>query len=389
MNHLKRNINLFLWQRLFNDFLLIAPVLIPFYQYNHLGAFAFYLSQSTYALTVFIMEVPSGYLADVIGRRKTLVFGALLFPLGIALYALSSSLPMFLIAEFLLAVANSMRSGSDSAMLFDTLSALSRSNEYASVEGKGHQFARMGTGIASISGGVLASISLRLPFWANLIVGVATIPLAFALIEPDRLKARGERPLHDILSISKNSMKNPHIRPFILYIGLIGSTSIISLWAYFLYYQSLSIPLAFFGILFAAFQFSAAFGARYSSRLASKIGPFRVLQLSLLIFPILLLVGLIKSRFLLIAIMIHPFLWNTSIPVLLEQINQKTSAQVRATVLSLANMGVSFGYVLIGPFFGMLSDRLPLSLCMILLSLMFLLASGLLLYPIRLHWSLE
>lgn len=387
MNPLKRNIRLFLWQRFFHDFLLLAPILIPFYQYNQLGAFAFYLSQSTYALTVFIMEVPSGYLADVIGRKKTLVYGAILFPLGILLYASSSSLPMFLAAECLMAVANSMRSGSDSALLFDTLSKCSRVRDYSSIEGKGHQFARLGTGIASISGGLLASVSLRLPFWLNVLAGLIVVPMVFALVEPERHRAPGEKPLQNILKISKDSLNNPEIRPFVLYTGLIGSVSIISLWAYFLYYQTLSIPLGLFGILFAAFQFSAALGARCSTLWASRIGPHRVLRLSLAISPILLLVGLIKSPVMLIPIMLHPMLWNAAIPVLLEQINKKTSSQVRATVLSLANMGVSFGYVLIGPVFGLLSDRLPLSLCLILLSLLFLAASLPLLHQTRLHWS--
>lgn len=387
MTHLKRNINLFLWQRFLHEFLLIAPILIPFYQYNRLGAFAFYLSQSAYALTVFIMEVPSGYLADVVGRRNTLRLGAFLYPFGFLFYAAGSSLALFLCAEIIMAVANSMRSGCDSALLYDSLSVLSRQDEYAAVEGKGHQFARTGTGIASIAGGLLASIALRLPFWSNFILALAAIPLALAFTEPTREKAQAERPLHNIILIAKNSLHDSSLRPFILYVGLIGSVSIISLWAYFLYYQALSIPLAYFGLLFAAFQFSAALAARFSASLVSSFGPDRILQLSVLIAPILLLIGLIRSPFMLIAIMIHPFLWNMTLPVLLEQINIKTVPQIRATVLSLANMGVSFGYVLIGPVFGQLSDRLPLQLCFTILAVLFLLGALILVYQIKQHWS--
>ncbi len=387
MTKLNQNILLFISQRFLHDFLLIAPVLIPFYQYNQLGGFAFYLSQAVYALTVFVMEVPSGYLADVIGRRKTLIIGAFLAPIGFVIYALSSSFPLFLTAEFIMAVGNSMRSGSDSALLYDSLKALSREDEYARVEGRGHQFARMSTGIASISGGLLAAVALRLPFYINILISLAIIPVTWAMTEPERKKASGENPLQNILRIAAQSLKNPDIRPFILYIGLIGSVSIISLWAYFLYYQSIGIPLALFGVLFAAFQFSGAFGARLSARMAEKFGPVRLLMGSLLIFPILVMTGLMRSPWLLILIMLHPFIWNLTIPVLLQQINLRTAAQVRATVLSLANMGVSFGYVLIGPVFGRLSDRMPLRFCFLFLSVLYLLFSLLLLAQIRRHWQ--
>ena len=77
------------------------------------------------------------------------------------------------------------------------------------------------------------------------------------------------------------------------------------------------------------------------------------------------------------------------LPVLLQQINLRSTSQVRATVLSLANMGVSFGYVLIGPVFGRLSDRLPLGYCFLFLSLIYLIFTLVLLSTIRRHWHLR
>lgn len=387
MNRIAGNIRLFLWQRFLNDFLLIAPILIPFYQFNKMGTLAFYLSQSVYAVTVFLMEVPSGYLADVMGRRNTLIIGAILLPSGLFIYAISSSLPFFLLAELIMALGNSMRSGSDSALLYDSLRQLGREKEYVSIEGKGHQLARMGTGIASVAGGVLAAFSLRLPFWINIVAVLMVLPVALKLVEPERRKARSSRPLQNIASITCRSLKRPDLRPFILYTGLIGSMSIISLWAYFLYYQELSIPLIYFGLLFAVFQFSAALGARHSGRLVGWLGTIRTLALSLLISPILILVGLVSSAAMIPLIMIHPFLWNVAVPILLEQINRKTVSQIRATVLSIANMGVSFGYILIGPVFGQLSDTLPLKLCFTLMGCLFLLLAFPLFLTMRRYWT--
>ncbi|HNY91555.1 MAG TPA: hypothetical protein PKM23_08510, partial [bacterium] len=222
-----------------------------------------------------------------------------------------------------------------------------------------------------------------------ILIGLAIIPLAATMTEPERKKASGQNPLKNILHIAAESMKNPDIRPFILLLGLIGSVSVISLWAYFLFYQVVGIPIAFFGVLFAAFQFSGALGARFSAAAAAKAGTLRFLMVPLLIAPILLLVGLLRSPWLLPLIMFHPFIWNLTIPVLLQQINLRSTSQVRATVLSLANMGVSFGYVLIGPVFGRLSDRLPLGYCFLFLSLIYLIFTLVLLSTIRRHWHLR
>jgi MFS family permease len=387
MDGFQRNIKLFLWHRFFNDFLLIAPILIPFYQINHLGTFAFYLSQSTYALVVLIMEVPSGYLADVMGRRRTLIIGALLFPVGLLIYTLSSELVWFLVAEMVMAIANSMRSGSDSALLFDTLGTLKQGDRYVSLEGRGHQFARLGTGLASVTGGLLAGFWLRLPFWTNFLVALVLIPLTRALVEPPRLRADGHNPFRQILNIAGQTIRNPLIRPFILYISLLGCVSIIALWAYFLYYQQIGIPTVWFGLLFAGFQFSAALGARWSARLSQKFEPTTLIALSLAISPIMLAVALVRSPFLLLLIPLHPFLWNLCLPLLFEQINLRTSATIRATVLSLANMGVSLGYVVIGPVFGLLSDRISVGSCFVTLALFFFLSSLLLLWKIRTIWQ--
>ena len=106
------------------EFLPIAPVLILYYTANGLNSTQIFTIQAAFHLAVLLLEVPSGYLADVIGRKKTLVFGAIFFPLGLAVYTVGRSFTAFILAEVVLAVSVSMRSGCDSALLFDSLRQL-------------------------------------------------------------------------------------------------------------------------------------------------------------------------------------------------------------------------------------------------------------------------
>lgn len=128
---------------------IIAPILIPFYMSNGLNSTQVFTIQAAYAMSILLFEVPSGYLADVIGRRGTLI-------LGVAVYALTDRFGTFVLAELVIGVGNSMRSGSDSAFIYDTLIRLGREDRYKAFEGKAFFFSRFGSSLAAVLGGVLA-----------------------------------------------------------------------------------------------------------------------------------------------------------------------------------------------------------------------------------------
>jgi MFS family permease len=99
------------------------------YIYKFLSEF-YLIVQASYALAVLLLEVPSGYLSDRIGRKHTLILGALFFPIGIGVYMLGSVIWHFILAEIFIAGANSMRSGCDSALIYDTLLMMKQESEY-------------------------------------------------------------------------------------------------------------------------------------------------------------------------------------------------------------------------------------------------------------------
>ena len=103
--------------------MLIMPIGALFFAENGLDPFAIYLLQGVYSLSLALFEIPSGYLADVIGRRASLIIGSLLGTLGFVVLSFSHSLPGFLLAEIILGLGGSFISGSDSALLYDSLAA--------------------------------------------------------------------------------------------------------------------------------------------------------------------------------------------------------------------------------------------------------------------------
>ena len=186
MTALKSNLWKIYIYKFLSEFYLIVPILIPYYESNGLTKTQVFTVQASYALAVLLLEIPSGYLADVIGRRKTLILGAIGLPLGLFIYVSSSTFLMFVLAEFVVAVANSMRSGCESAFIYDTLIQMKAESDYTKYEGRSQSFTRFGSAAASILGGIVAMLSLNVPFYINIGTSIFMLPLALSLIEPER-----------------------------------------------------------------------------------------------------------------------------------------------------------------------------------------------------------
>ena len=286
-----RNLGKILALKFVGEFYLIAPILILYYTANGLNSTQIFTVQAVFHLAVLLLEVPSGYLADAVGRKKTMVLGAVFFPLGMAIYTIGRSFPLFVLAELAIAVSASMRSGCDSALIFDSLRQLGREWEYKRYEGRSALLARTGSAVSSIAGGLLASIFLRLPFLVGIGAAMFMPPLALSLTEPERDKRVSAHPLRDIAGICRFCLREAHIRPVILFCGLVMSVNLTGLWAYFLFYRELGIGVGWFGILFCVFQLAGALGGSGAHAFSERFGGKTPLLLALLSPIFLVLLG--------------------------------------------------------------------------------------------------
>lgn len=373
--------------RFLGDFLPIAPILVLYYTANGLSSTQIFTVQAVFHLAVLVLEVPSGYLADVIGRRRTLVLGALFFPMGLAVYAAGRSFAAFVAAEVLLAVSVGMRSGCDSALLFDSLKQLGREDEYKLVEGRAALVSRIGTAVSSVAGGALAAVFLGLPFLVNVGTALAMTPAALSLVEPEREGRRSRNPALDILRICGHCLREPAIRPVVLLCGLIMASNLTALWAYFLLYRDLGLAVGWLGVLFAVFQLAGAAGSGLSHAASARFGGRAVLAAALLSPVFMAALGPWPRLALSPLVPANAFLWNLAYPVLLDKLNRAVGSDVRATVLSLASMAGSVAFIVLSPLFGLLVDAVSLGAAFAALGGLFLIAGLALTGTVFRHWK--
>ncbi len=76
-----------------------------------------------YYLSVFALEVPSGYFSDRFGRRVTLLISASSMVIANICFLIGGSFGWFAVAQFFLAAGIAMQSGTDIALHYDSLKA--------------------------------------------------------------------------------------------------------------------------------------------------------------------------------------------------------------------------------------------------------------------------
>jgi len=356
---LKSNIWKFYLFQILTGLTFFVPIIVLFWQTNGLNLTQVMILQSLFALAVVVLEIPTGYFADIFGRRKSLIFAASFLALGSFAYSLGYNFYQFLIAEILLAFGVSLVSGTDSALVYDTLKDLKQEKLYKKIWGNAIFYYLIATSIACVIGGFIGKINFRWTFYAMLPFMILLIPLSFSLKEPKRHKFIFKRDyLFELFKILKVSLiKNKKIRWLIIYSAIIVGFNSAVLWFYQPYFKLSGLDIFYFGFVFAAFNIVAAISSKYAHQIEEKIGP----KYSL--FMLVVLVGVsyfLMSNFIYLFsfsfAFLQQFVRGFSKPVITDYINKLTSSDIRATVLSAQNLVGKLFYAAIIPFAGWFAD---------------------------------
>ena len=139
-------------------------------------------------VTSFFIEVPTGAISDLFGRKKTLALSFLLVFLGEFLMSQATGLLMICISVFIIVVAGSLFSGTDSAIVYDSLKEKNRENSYDKIWSKITRNSLIYTAIGALVGGWLWKIDISLPFIATSIAGLSGFVLSSLLLKEPKNK---------------------------------------------------------------------------------------------------------------------------------------------------------------------------------------------------------
>lgn len=342
------------------------PIIVLFYEDHGLGLQDVFILKSVYSIAAVTLEIPSGYLADVWGRRKCLILGCILFFFGYLCYSFTSTFAAFVIAEILLGTGQTLVNGADSALLYDTTVQYKKENLYLRYEGRITMIGNFAEAIAGIFGGLLAAYSLRYPFYAQALIAFSGIPAAFALRELN-IKSKVQSPVHEIVRIIKYSLvTNKKLCYNIMYSGIIGAATLTMAWFVQPYLMYMNTPTSWFGVIWTVLNLTVGIAALYSDRVDNYFGPKKmgILILTFVAGGYVALAFNLNYTGLGI-LMVFYVIRGFATPILKGYINQMTFSEMRATVLSIRNFIIRLMFAAIAPFIGWLNDVYSLRIALL------------------------
>ena len=195
------------------------------------------LAESVFHVVSLLCEVPSGMAADLLGRKKALVFGGALAVTYNLLMAFAPNLFAICFAMALNALYNTMFSGTFTALIYDSLKLEGREDEYIQVSANGSQISMLANAVGS-----LTSLLKRFLGFAGFYLlsaafeGISTLACLF-MKEPIVTEAQANRQkqtLRDLpgqfAQLVKDSLQILHTSP--LAVKLIASSAVISVPSY-------------------------------------------------------------------------------------------------------------------------------------------------------------
>ncbi|MCH8824042.1 MAG: MFS transporter [Planctomycetes bacterium] len=179
----ERNVKLYPWYQAFYNAFAWMPVFFLYFS-QHLTLDGVLRLEAIYYIVVVILEVPSGYFSDVVGRKKTLLISTTALIFSYILFALGGGFAIFAIAQALLAMGISFASGTDTSFHYDSLASIDREDQFAQREAVVARNTFLSGAIAALIGGCLGAIDLRFAYVASAVAAVGTLTIVLLFTEP-------------------------------------------------------------------------------------------------------------------------------------------------------------------------------------------------------------
>ncbi|MDA8793131.1 MFS transporter [Bacteriovoracaceae bacterium] len=355
-------------------FLVIIPIIVPYFLSLGLDMKQIFQLQAIFGFTVAILEVPSGYLCDLWGRKKTICIGSFLSGIGFTwLYFIDGFFELVLY-EILIGIALSLVSGADISLLYESLNYKNDDRLERTKAMGNYQFSKTtAEAIASLLGGALVIISFKATIVAHAFFSWVPFIVALTIIEAPYKKMDREKHFENIKKVFKHLFFSEKlIRLIFLNLVTWGLSTFIAVWIFQKYWQDESISLGYFGILWAGYNFSIGFIGKQVHRWEEKFGPTTLL-IALSLFPIIGYFGMAFASGWLGVILGLSFQFSRGITqvILRDAFNWRVPGEFRATANSLSSLFFRLGFCLIGPLVGYSIDGQGLSNTLIYLGIGF------------------
>lgn len=322
------------------------------------------LLETIFHITSFCMEVPTGAVADIFGRKVSRIIGRFLFVLSIVLMFLSKSFYLYAICFAVSALSYNLESGAGDALIYDSLKEIGEEESYIKISGKKEMFYQISSTIAFFLGGYIASKSYSWVFILTIAIAVITLIQSFGFKEPNIGRIYSEnnnwemfiKQLKESIAVIKNDSKIGFLIIFCQTISVFCTCIFFYLQNYL---KASGIGETSIGIMYAVSSITAAITSTQVYKIENRIKERGILTM----IPFLTLIGVwgvALSKYSYIYFIFLEIAESIIYVSINDFINKRIPSQNRATILSFSSMVFSLFMIVMFPLVGMIGDNFSL-----------------------------
>ncbi len=318
------------------------------------------LLEMVFHLTSLSMEVPTGVIADVFGRKISRLLGIFSYFIYIFIMVFSGNFTVILIGFIFCGLSFTFESGSGEALVYDSLKLMGEEDKFMKVNGMKEVIYQVAGAISLVVSGYIISVSFNLAWYLTLGFYLLAMIVIMLMRETPMLeKAKNlnlKKLLYNQYVVSTRVVfKNKRL----LYLTIIGAMVGAPITTLYLYLpehlDSLGYTYLQMGLLLGAHSAFAAIGGYYAHLLEKRYKERKILYFvplfMVISFWLVLIDGAIIIPFILLG-----FFDSVFYVVLGDYINRIVPSEIRATALSYGGMMFSFVMVIIFPLVGLIAQ---------------------------------
>ena len=342
-----------------NNFNVTSGIWMLFLASRGLSLFEIGIMESIFHITSFTMEIPTGMIADLYGRKFSRLLGRLATVLAFLIMLFSHSTILFALSFIIQALGYNLESGAGEALIYDSMKEIGEEEKYIKVKGKTEVFFQIASVFSLLLGGYLGTLDYRYVYITAIIFSSIAFFEALTFKEPTIGKVKHlDSPISTCKNQLKESLDALKMDKRIIFLIIASEIFATFVTTEFFYIQNLlkSQGQSEFqiGLLLSSSSLAAALVAVHTYKLEVRF-KFKKLLIILSASGIAAFWGmttpLIVPSFILITVV-----ESIMFIVMGNYINKLIKSEQRATLLSLQSMAFSLFMIVIFPIVGGLGD---------------------------------
>lgn len=366
---LRKNITIDYFYCFLKNFDVTSAIWVLYMIYRGMSLIDVGIAEGVFHLSSLLFEVPSGALADLCGRKKSIIYGRVCSVIAGIIMLFANSLFGFCLAFMVSAFGYNLNSGAEEALVYDSLKNLNEEEKYLKVSSRLNFIIELSAGIGIFIGGILSEYSYTYLYIVGILMSIITLIPAFMFTE-----TKGEKEKKEKISIKNHFKKvieilkeNKKIRGILIYFPAVFTFNTIVFFYGQEYFSSLGFNKIEISTLMLIAGIVSCIGALTSKNIFSVFKEKAKYIASIGMGISIVFLSFEKIEISIISFLIINYFNALLYPIQSMSLNKLIASEERATIISIDSMIFSIFMFVYFPICGMLGEWMSLSIVFFIL----------------------